>query len=549
MNDFLREIFTLCAFAALLAYVVIPIWFVCIYVGLVVSKARREKFKTKWPIYLALGTATFVILYALDLFPPRHALPNPFTPDQFRLTTPETIQQADALVEGAFLLDHTVSSSRDVFTGPFYDNLKVNTFVIPFQVDASARGPSTGTINVKIFFTYGANTPFHQGLPLKEKLLLLLKQDSQDNNTYTFFSQSTDWLVLAHPHAANSIPSNPNTFVLDDAKGFLAACLDHPGLTGAIGYMTQPTAFGATFALLGGGFGTINYPQTDPARLQALRIGKSLGESDPEFLALAKKYEGEYGEIGTIARSIRADSGDYSDLKTRIDDFGAHPPAAPEPGKFALIGDPKSNLPSELSNAIIGAEHPDKMMPLITQALASPDSQMREMVARALSQRQNKDNGGFERGNQLGNQFYPLLVKLLDDPDKKVQYAAMGCMFGMSGSIKHWPPETRELNLWATTILEKNPGMFQSQLAQYKAWLEKQKDMLSKTQTELDQIRKGILSYETEHGNPPPTDNHELMQILQGFTPHKTQYITPEPWEFNAKEEPVDVWGLSLIHI
>jgi hypothetical protein len=223
MKDLLREILTLCAFVALLAYIIIPIWFVCICLGLVVSKVQREKFKTRWPIYLAFGAATLTILYALDLFPPRHALPNPFAPDQFRLTTPGIIQQADAIVEGSFLLDHTVSSSRDVFTGSYYRNLKVNTFVIPFQVDKSVRGPSTGTINVKIFFTYGANTPFYQGLPLKEKLLLLLKHDSQDNNIYTFFSQQTGWLVLAHPHAANSAPSDPNTFVLDDAKGFLAA--------------------------------------------------------------------------------------------------------------------------------------------------------------------------------------------------------------------------------------------------------------------------------------------------------------------------------------
>jgi hypothetical protein len=478
MKDLLREILTLCAFAALLAYIIIPIWFVCICVGLVVSKAQRKKFKTKWPIYLAFGVATFVILYALDLFPPRHALPNPFTPDQFQLTTPETIQQADAIVEGSFLLDHTVSSSRDVFTGPRFQNLKVNTFVIPFQVDESERGPSTGTINVKIFFTFGPNTPFYQGLPLKEKLLLLLKQDSQDNNTYTFFSQQTGWLVLAHPHAANSVPSNPNTFVLDDAKGFLAACLDHPGLTGAIGYMTQPTAFGSAVTLLSGGFSTIGYPQTDPARLQALRIGKSLGESDPEFLAIAKKFEGEYGEIGTIARSIRADSGDYSELDARLKDFNAHPPVAPEPGKFALIGDPKSNLPNELSAAIGGSEHLDKIMPLIMQALASPDPRVRRLTVQQLYWRADRENPDGKKGNPLGNQFYPIMVKLLDDPDQQVQYSAMGCIFYMSGEIKKHPQD-RELHLWAIKILQQNPDFY---LQQYRDWWEKHKNELTSGQ-------------------------------------------------------------------
>jgi hypothetical protein len=71
--------------------------------------------------------------------------------------------------------------------------------------------------------------------------------------------------------------------------------------------------------------------------------------------------------------------------------------------------------------------------------------------------------------------------------------------------------------------------------------------MLSKTQMEQDQIRKGILSYETEYGSPPPpTDNRELIQILQGFNPHKIRYITVDSWELNAKEEPVDAWGTRL---
>ena len=478
MKDLLREIITLWAFVGLLAYIVIPIWFVCICVGLVVSKVRREKFKTRWPIYLAFGAATFVILYALDLFPPRHALPNPFAPDQFRLTTPETIQQADAIVEGSFLLDHTVSSSREVFTGPYYRNLKVNTFVVPFQVDKSVKSPRAGTINVKIFFTYGPNTPFYQGLPLKEKLLLILKQDPQDKDTYTLFSQNTCWLVLAHPHAANSAPSDPDAFVLDDVKGFLAACLEHPGLTGEIGYMTQPTVFGSMITLLSGGFSTIGYPQTDPARLQALRIGKSLGESDPEFLAIAKKFEGEYGEIGQIARGIRAGSGDYSDLKTRLNDFNAHPPIAPEPGKFALIGDPKSNLPSEISAAIRDSEHLDKIMPLILQALTSSDPGLRRLTVQQLYWRAARENPDGKKGNPLGNQFYPIMVKLLDDPDQQVQYSAMGCIFYMSGEIrKH--TQDRELHLWAVTIFQENPDLY---LQQYKDWWEKHKNELTSGQ-------------------------------------------------------------------
>ncbi len=182
---------------------------------------------------------------------------------------------------------------------------------------------------------------------------------------------------------------------------------------------------------------TINFPQTDPARTQALQIGKNLAGDDPEFLALARKYENEYGQIGQIARSIRADSGDYSDLQARLNDFNAHPPVAPEPGKFAIFGDPKSNFPYELSTAIQDTAHLDKIMPLILQR-PSP----RPIPAYAASPRSSSigapgKNGG--NGQDLGNQFYPVLVKLLDDPDQQVQYSAMGCLFYMSGQFRQRP--------------------------------------------------------------------------------------------------------------
>jgi hypothetical protein len=138
------------------------------------------------------------------------------------------------------------------------------------------------------------------------------------------------------------------------------------------------------------------------------------------------------------------------------------------------------------------------------------------------------------------------MVKLLDDPDPKVQAAAMGCIFYMSGEIKKHPQE-RELNIWATFILKENPNLFPTQLVQYKAWWEKQKDMLSRTQTELDQIRKGIINYETANGNlPSPGDPRDVMQILQASNSNKPVFITREPWGLDSKAEPVDAWGTRI---
>jgi hypothetical protein len=138
------------------------------------------------------------------------------------------------------------------------------------------------------------------------------------------------------------------------------------------------------------------------------------------------------------------------------------------------------------------------------------------------------------------------MVKLLDDPDPKVQAAAISCIFYMSGEIKKHPQE-RELNIWATFIHKQNPNLFPTQLVQYKAWWEKQKDMLGRTQTELDEIRKGLINYETAYGSPPTeSDPRDLMQVLQSLNPNKTAFIRCEPWEFDSKDEPVDAWGTRI---
>ncbi len=89
----------------------------------------------------------------------------------------------------------------------------------------------------------------------------------------------------------------------------------------------------------------------------------------------------------------------------------------------------------------------------------------------------------------------------------------MGCLFCMSGEIRKRPDE-RELNIWATFVHKQNPNLFPTQLVQYKAWWSRQQALLSKTQAELDQLRQGLLHYESEDGSPPDDgDPRDLLQF------------------------------------
>ena len=447
--------------AGLLACGIIPFWFAGSLLRVVFSESPRGMLKKRWPVLLIFGAATVFILYAFDLFPPRHEIPYPYsTPGA--PTIADAIASADAIVEGSFQLNHVVSSSRDVFARSYYPNLKVNVFVIPFQIDRAVRGPASGAINVKLFFTLWPNTPFYPALPLREKMLLLLMRDTSDPNDYILASQNTAWLVLAQPHAADAMSADPAKFVLDDAKGFLAECLEHPGASGAIGYVRPPTGLSASLTVLSGSLGVINYPDNDPARAQALRIGKELGLSDPEFLAIAKKYEAAPQELGSTARSIRADSGDYSDLQARLTNAPSSPPAA---NGFHLIGDPRDSLPQELADAIRDSKQPAQLLPLVNQALASPDSRTREIVMQALYWYAGANGYGMH-ANRLGTTYFPIAVRMLDDRDQQVQYSALGCLFCMSGEVRKRVPD-REFELPATMIFRATPKLY---LDQAKAW-------------------------------------------------------------------------------
>ncbi len=466
----MSQIISLLFFGIFLLIAFTPIWFIGSLVSLFFSQAQRDKIKAHWLIYSVLGLISFFVLSAVWInYVPRHFFYSCATePDLNVPVTRDSIAQADALVEGSFDLDHVVSTSGEIITGRYGPGFDVNCFVVPFKVEGLAKGDTGKTIHVKIFFPTVRRGALEWGLPLKEKMLLLLKRDPQQADTFELLSQQTSWLVIARPHAADATSSDANKFVLDDAKGFLANCLDHPELPGAIVYLTDVGNFFTNVIA--------RFPQSDPAREHALEMAKSLADGDPEVAALAAKFEGEYGKVGEIASSICANSGDTIYLQSRLKDYNNQPPDTDAPtNNFAIIGNNHFNFPWQVANAVRDSDNVGKLMPLISTALASPDSRMRLFVTRALSQRQGKDNEQFQHGNQLGNQFYPLLVKLLDDPDQDVRYSAMGCIFWMSGSIKQRFGH-RDIDLPAIQIFRQNPDSY---VAQYKDWWEKRKSTFS----------------------------------------------------------------------
>jgi len=466
----MSQIISLLFLGVLLLVVFTPVWFIGSLISLFFSQAQRDKLRAHWFLYSVLGVISFLVVSAAWInFAPRHFYYSAIEPFVSVPVTHDTVAQADAIVEGAFDTDHVVSTSGELLTFRYGPGVEANCFVVPFKVEGSAKGDLGKTIAVKICFPTVRRGAMEWGLPLKEKLLLLLKKDPVQAGTFELMSQQTSWLVIVRSHAADASVSDPDQFVLDDAKGFLTECVDYPGTSSAIGYVTDVGGF------MNLGVVTASFPQSDPAREHALQMAKSLADGDPEFVTLAAKFEGEYGKVGEIASSICANSGDTSYLQSRLKDYNDQPPGTDAPsGKFAIIGNNHFNFPWQLANTIRDSDDVDKLMPVILSALVSPDPRMRLLVVQALRERQTKGNEQFQHGNQLGNQFYPLLVKLLDDPDREVQYAAMGCIFEMSGSIRKRPAE-RELHLWAIRIFQQNPDLY---LTQYKEWWGKHKNSL-----------------------------------------------------------------------
>ncbi len=441
----------------------------------------------------------------------------------------------------------------------FQRTVRARRKLIPFLVDHYWKGNGPREIDIALFEPSEGFWARGWELPAQENLLVALKKDTTGSSAYQFVNQGTSWLVIAADAKENSADVSPDKAIESYTYDYLQRYAAGPEAQ-------RPVMFSdpLTIDSIAGLSKTLQMNNVSVVQ-QALATARNFRMEDSNTVALLKqmlaapephdqnqKPPGMGVVMWTSGSPVRQEvlatlmklAPDSSDLMTWLKNYNARPiPAPATPGKFAMIGDEYSNLPWELAKAISDCDSVEEMMPLITQALSSPNTRMREEVVRALSQRQGKDNGDYQLGNQLGNQFFPIMIKLLDDPDPKVQAAAMGCIFGMSPSCRLYYPK-QEIHLPATTIFLQNPSLY---ITQDKAWWEKQKDMLARTQADLDQIRKGLIDYDTAYGSPPAAgDPRDLMQILEASNPNKTAFITCEPWEFDSKEEPVDAWGTRI---
>lgn len=419
--------------------------------------------------------------------------------------------------------------------------------IIPFVVDRYWKGNGPREIALAVFEPSEGFWAGGWKLPAQENLLVALKKDTTGSSAYQFVNQSNSWLVIGAGAKAPVEEGGPDKVIEAYAFDYLQRYAAGPEAQRPVMF-SDPLTIDSIAELSK----SMEMNNVSLVR-QALATARNFHMDDEKTVALLKQMLAGSEPNNQVQKTpglgtVRWTSG--SPVKQEV--LATLMKLAPESSELMAwlndfnFGDEYSNFPWELSKAVADCDSVQKMTPLITKALASPNPRMREEVARALTQRQEKNNGSYERGNQLGNQFYPMLVTLLDDPDQKVQYAAMGCMFFMSGEIRQRVDE-RDLNLWATTILKQQPDLYAKQLAQYKAWWEKQKEMLSRTQAELGQIRKAVLAYTTEYGSSAfSADPRAVMQVLQASNPHNTVFIICQPWELDSNGEPIDAWGTRI---
>jgi hypothetical protein len=446
----------------------------------------------------------------------------------------------------------------------FPQTVRARRKIIPFLVDQYWKGAGPAEIEVALFEPSERFWDNAWQLPAQENLLVALKKDETGSGAWQFVNQSNSWLVIAAGANPVITGAGPDKVIESRTYDYLQRYATGPEAQRPV-LLSDPLAIDSIAGLSK----TLEINNVTVVR-QALSTARNFRMEDASTVALLKQMlaapeahdlNQKTSGLGTVqmwtsGSPVRQEvlstlmklAPDSSDLMAWLKDFNARPvPAPATPSQFALIGqDQYSNFPWELAKAIADSDNVGKMMPLITGALASPDPRMRAQVAGALRQRQERDNGDFHLGNQLGIAFFPMMVKLLDDPDHDVRAAAMGCLFCMSGEIRKRPDE-RELNIWATFVHKQNPNLFPTQLVQYKAWWSRQQALLSKTQAELDQLRQGLLHYESEDGSPPDDgDPRDLLQFLRGMNPHKTAFIQAETWEFDSNGEPLDSWGTRL---
>lgn len=434
--------------------------------------------------------------------------------------------------------------------------------IIPFLVDHYWKGTGPREIDIALFEPSQGFWANGWQLPAQENLLVALKRDETWSSAYQFVNQSNSWLVIAADANETVTGSGPDKVIESYTYDYLQRYAAGPEAQRPV-MLSDPL----TIDSIAGLSKTLEMNNVSVVR-QALATARNFRMEDENTVALLKqmlaapepKNQSQKPPvtgmvIWTSGSPVRQEvlatlmklAPESSDLMTWLKNYNARPlPATATPGQFAVIGDEYSNFPFELGQSIEDSDNIKKMMPLITQALASPNPRMREGVARSLRQRQAKNNGNYQLGNQLGNELLSMMAKLLDDPDQGVQQAAMGCIFEMSGEVKK-PVEERTLHFWAIFKFKQDPNLYPTQLKEYKEWWEWQKDMISRTQTELDQIRKGLLDYETAYGSlPSVSDYRDLLPILQGANPNKTAFIMSDPWELDAKGELIDAWGTRL---
>lgn len=344
----------------------------------------------------------------------------------------------DVIVEGEFILDSPLPGMSKSITTSIGQKFEGMSYLVPFKIEKSSTKDIGTRINIDLFYPTNQAYFSDWSMPLKERLFLFLKKDP-NNNTYYLLNPHTDWLVITGQFY-NIEGDDINNKVLDEITEFLNSRKSDPEKKIEFPY--------APYASDG-----VVYTQGDPSVIRAMRAGSSMASSNEEFLAVLEKYSHEPGETGQVAREIIISIGNYEDALRRLKDYNHGKSSEPD----------KLNFPFELMQAISAAKNPNDLMPLISEALASPDSNMRLDVLDSLIKKKAK-----------GNQFYSLFLKLLDDPDREVQQAAMACIFYMSGSDRIYYPK-QEIHLPTYEIFQKNPDLY---IQQYKAWWEKHKDTL-----------------------------------------------------------------------
>ncbi len=144
--------------------------------------------RSPWGISTPLALVLFLLAFWL-FFGPRHLFPGNntgmYAHDCSEPITHDSIDQADAIVEGNFILNRIISRSSEVLVLNPYQQLDVNTFVIPVPGRCGRQGRFVGgAVRIKIFFPEDGASPVHWGLPLKERLLLFLKKDPQEPGVF-----------------------------------------------------------------------------------------------------------------------------------------------------------------------------------------------------------------------------------------------------------------------------------------------------------------------------------------------------------------------------